>query len=328
MRSRTPIKPIGLSRAWLAPTSASTRAALLSGSVSSISTTRCGMSRTRLTTEREARLRIELVEQRLCLFQIGCVEAFSEPAIDRREQIVRFGAAALVAPQPGETGRGPQFPELGLLLLGNAQRFPIEFLGGFGMPLPAQQLALLPINLCCKPALPCYFHDLQSLVQQGHGLFILSRDLTCCGEESDMIGHVQLRPGCAVSRRTAAQERYSLRNIAFFYLDPATKDRSQCAPERETLLVRYRNELVCPLTEDCIISIERQQPGAGRQVRRQGRWMSQAAGFCYGFIALRHRLLREAETEKHNSQRRPCVYMRVLCGLVDQRAMRIGIVGC
>src|SRR6516162_7715920 len=112
MRSRTPIKPIGGRRASLAPTSVSTRAAPLSVSVSSISTTRCGMSRTRLTTEREARLRIERVKQRLCLFQIGCVEALGKPAVDRREQVVGLGTAALVAPQPGEASRGAQFPEL------------------------------------------------------------------------------------------------------------------------------------------------------------------------------------------------------------------------
>src|SRR5689334_18059985 len=29
----------------------------------------------------------QLVEQRLCLFEIGRVEAFGEPAVDRREQV-------------------------------------------------------------------------------------------------------------------------------------------------------------------------------------------------------------------------------------------------
>src|ERR1700726_1622957 len=112
--------------------------------------------------------------------------------------------------------------------------------------------------------LPCPVDDLQRFVQLGQGLFDLSRNLTCCREQGDMIGHIQLRPGSAISRRTAAQKRYSLRYIAFFYLDPAAKDRSQCAPEREALLVRYCNQLVCPLTEDCVISIEREQPGTGR----------------------------------------------------------------
>ena len=44
----------------------------------------------------------QFVEQRLCLFQIGGVEALGEPAVDRGEEIAGFGAPALLAPQPGE----------------------------------------------------------------------------------------------------------------------------------------------------------------------------------------------------------------------------------
>jgi hypothetical protein len=55
---------------------------------------------------------------------------------------MRFGAAALVAPQPGETCGCAQLPELGLLLRGNALGFAVEFLGSRQMPLLQQQLAL------------------------------------------------------------------------------------------------------------------------------------------------------------------------------------------
>jgi hypothetical protein len=48
----------------------------------------------------------QLVEQRLRLFQVGCVEAFGEPAVDRREKIAAFGVAALVAAKPGEARGG------------------------------------------------------------------------------------------------------------------------------------------------------------------------------------------------------------------------------
>src|SRR5262245_26344603 len=67
----------------------------------------------------------QLVQQRLCFFQVGCVEPFGEPAIDRREEVAGFGAAALVLPETGEAHGGAQFPELGFLLLGDAQRFAI-----------------------------------------------------------------------------------------------------------------------------------------------------------------------------------------------------------
>jgi hypothetical protein len=77
----------------------------------------------------------------------GGVEALGEPVVDRREEVVGFGTAALVAPEPGKAGGGAQFPELGPLLLGYAQGFVIEFLGGLGMPLPQQQLAFEPVQL-------------------------------------------------------------------------------------------------------------------------------------------------------------------------------------
>src|SRR5262249_55523935 len=80
--------------------------------------------------ERSGRLRTQLVEQRLCLLEIGSIEAFGEPAVDRREQIAGFGAAALVAAEPGEAHGGTQLPEFGLLLSGDPQGFAIEFLGG------------------------------------------------------------------------------------------------------------------------------------------------------------------------------------------------------
>src|SRR5216683_7781686 len=108
----------------------------------------------------------DLVQERLCLLQVWCGEAFGEPAVDRREEIAGFGVAALVAAEPGEALRGAQFPELGALLLSDAQGFAIQFLGGLGLPLPLQQLAFVPVQLCRQPALSCPSRDLQSVVQR------------------------------------------------------------------------------------------------------------------------------------------------------------------
>ena len=76
-----------------------------------------------------------------------------------------FNVAALVAAEPGEALGGAQFPELGVLLLGDAQRYAIQFLGGLAMPLPQQQLAFVPVQLCREPTLPCPFRDLLGIVQ-------------------------------------------------------------------------------------------------------------------------------------------------------------------
>src|SRR5262245_50325698 len=59
----------------------------------------------------------------LCLFEIGRVEAFCEPAVDRQEKLAGFGRAALVVGEPGEAHSGPQFPNLGPLLPSDAERF-------------------------------------------------------------------------------------------------------------------------------------------------------------------------------------------------------------
>ena len=97
---------------------------------------------------------VEFVEQRLCVFEIRRVEAFGEPSVDRREKVAGFGGAALVAAEPGEARSGAQFPELGLLLLGDAQGFAIQYLGGLRLPLTRQQLAFVPVQLCRQLALP------------------------------------------------------------------------------------------------------------------------------------------------------------------------------
>jgi hypothetical protein len=51
------------------------------------------------------------------LLQNGRIEALSEPAVGRCEEITGGIALALLTPQPGETDCGPQLPELRALLL-------------------------------------------------------------------------------------------------------------------------------------------------------------------------------------------------------------------
>ncbi len=77
----------------------------------------------------------EFVEQRLRLFEVRRVKTFGKPAVDRCQKVAGLGAATLVAAQPSEADHGSQFPELGLLPSGNAESFPIQFLGGLGMAL-------------------------------------------------------------------------------------------------------------------------------------------------------------------------------------------------
>jgi hypothetical protein len=77
---------------------------------------RCKTSRprdSRLHTGRTSLSGTQLIEQRLCLFQIGSVEAFGEPVVDVGEHGARLVALALRREQPGETRRRAQLQELG-----------------------------------------------------------------------------------------------------------------------------------------------------------------------------------------------------------------------
>ena len=64
----------------------------------------------------------ELLEQRLCLLQVGGIKAFGEPAVDLGEHRVRFVAATLLAKQPREARGRAQLPRFGALLACNLNR--------------------------------------------------------------------------------------------------------------------------------------------------------------------------------------------------------------
>jgi len=107
----------------------------------------------------------QFVEYCSCFPEVGCVEPLCEPIVNRREEVAGLGMAVLVEAQAGEAHCRAQFPKLSFLLLGDAHGFAVEFLGGFGMPLPQQQLAFVPVQLRLEPAFPCSFDDLQRIVQ-------------------------------------------------------------------------------------------------------------------------------------------------------------------
>src|SRR6516164_6805719 len=244
----------------------------------------------------------QLVEQRLCVLKVGRVEPFGEPAVNRREEGARFGAAALVAAEPGEAHGGAQFPELGLLLHRDAQGFQVQLLGGLAMPLPEQQLAFVPVQLGCKPTFPCSPADLQSLVQQGQCFVILPRDLACPSQQGDKIGQPRLLTGRPVSRQAASELRHPLRHRTIFDLGPATKNCARCSVEGNAVLGGHRNQFVHPLLQGRVTSDKSQRIGADPQAQGQGWRMSQIARRSDGCTPMRQCLLREAETEKDKRQ--------------------------
>src|SRR6266566_2909456 len=95
----------------------------------------------------------QLIEQHLRFFEIRRVEAFGEPAVDRREKVAGFGAPALLAPQPREARRDAQFQRFRPLLLRYPYRLrKTRFALGEASP-RHQRHPLEPVDLGLPPAL-------------------------------------------------------------------------------------------------------------------------------------------------------------------------------
>jgi len=71
----------------------------------------------------------QLIEERLGVLQDRCVESFGEPAVDRREKIMGFGALALITPEAGEAGGSTKLKSFRILSVRYGKTLPIILLG-------------------------------------------------------------------------------------------------------------------------------------------------------------------------------------------------------
>jgi len=92
---------------------------------------------------------VQFIEQRLGVFQIGGIEALSEPAVDFGEHCTCFVAVILLREQAGKARRGAELPRFGALLARNLNRSLKASLSfsGVGIVLLQQQLAFEPMRL-------------------------------------------------------------------------------------------------------------------------------------------------------------------------------------
>src|SRR5712692_9274142 len=72
--------------------------------------------------QKRGRLRIERLEQRLGLFEIGRVEAFGEPAVDRPEMVAGLIFPPLSAQEASQADGGAQLEPAGALVSRHRQR--------------------------------------------------------------------------------------------------------------------------------------------------------------------------------------------------------------
>src|SRR5882672_1323898 len=106
----------------------------------------------------------QLLQQRLRLLEVRRVEALSEAAVDRREQVAGVGALALIAPEAGHAVGGAQFPKPRILFLRCSKRAAQPAFGIVSIRLGDQRLGHEPIKLRLVPPLVGSLNHLQGLI--------------------------------------------------------------------------------------------------------------------------------------------------------------------
>src|SRR2546426_10901313 len=72
----------------------------------------------------------QLVQQCPGLTEVSRVKPLGEPIVDRRQQVARFLALALLLPQPAQAQCRPQLERLGLLSAGHGEGLVEKWFGG------------------------------------------------------------------------------------------------------------------------------------------------------------------------------------------------------
>src|SRR5262249_1758597 len=129
----------------------------------------------------------QLLQQRLCLFKIGGIEALGKPPVDRREKVARLGKAALVAAQSGEACSGAQFGAARALLAGDREGGAERVLGlrWIGVSQPTSELAAQAMNLCVPAPDAGDGRLCQCVVQGGKGFLYLSAKCQRLGQQGE-----------------------------------------------------------------------------------------------------------------------------------------------
>ncbi len=192
------------------------------------------------------------------------------------------------------------------------------------MSLPQQQLAFVPIQLCCEPALPCPFDDLQRLVQLGQGLFNLPCDLTRPGEEGEANEASTTLPRWrGKAAEPLRKKRYPLRHIAILDLDPAAIDRSLCdARMGKPCSVATATTWSAHLPRAASSPTSESGRAPTFKLDSQNRRMSRPPSLSDCCAAPCQCLVRIAKTEKDDPQDRLRYHLGVASGLMEEEDER------
>src|SRR5262245_17775746 len=135
----------------------------------------------------------QLVEQRLGVLQVARVEAFGEPAVDRGEEIARFGALALIAPEAREARRSAQLERAGALLAGDGEGAVVAGGGLVGGAVGREeQVAVETVEFGVPEELAGLRSDGEGRRDRAMGLGELAGSLLCFGQKPKDAGGTRL----------------------------------------------------------------------------------------------------------------------------------------
>src|SRR6266404_1102795 len=156
----------------------------------------------------------QLFEQRLGVPQDRRVEAFGEPAIPQREEVVRFRALALVAPQAGEVGRSAQPKRLRALALGHSDRSMIILLRSGLVASHIHQIASKSMQLDLTGPLVGRLDKLRSLVEAILPLLQMPDLGVSLGEKAERARRVHDGSGSTKHREPPREHREAILRLS------------------------------------------------------------------------------------------------------------------
>src|SRR5262245_60723719 len=229
----------------------------------------------------------ELVEQRLRLFKIRGVEAFSEPAIDGAEKVAGLGMAAMVTAQPGEAHGGAQFVAPCALLAGDREGGAERVLGlrRIGVRQPTGELAAQAMNFCVPALRAADGRFCQCVVQSGERFLYIPGKRQRLGQQGEKQRCGGAVAGRLVRGQTVADAGNSRRRFTPLGIGPALENPAPGRPVGETVFTRDRHAIVAAGVDGGDISSEDRGPAGQAKSVGKGVGMSQ-------FPAVRERTFR------------------------------------
>ena len=132
----------------------------------------------------------KVLKKRLRILQIGSFEAFGEPAVDRRQQVVGFPPLAATGPEPGDIAGGSKLEDPRRLLTGGGERGVESGLGAPNVMGVASQAGARaqPVQLRRAKMLACRVGAGQTLLKHGLRLVQSAEPQPGVGKQHEEIG--------------------------------------------------------------------------------------------------------------------------------------------